>query len=251
MANIWNKQSIITPVQEYQLVYQYTQHRNQVQTIREKQLSVEKPFLKKKQKFSKSSKLMELKHPENQEQRALVQRIIEINHGPSEYTKEQQSINRPTNFGYKILEMRRLIEDNEGIEKRLKSTAPVIQFDKLKQEYKKNKSYLRNITQNSRRIYNCFVTKSSTPLPEQKKKKKKNKKQKNIEGLINLRPLDLQELPSIQVPPQTEKQESKREKKKLNPPINIKDEEIAIKSMTNIDEDKLLAELEKLKLKHH
>lgn len=42
--------------------------------------------------------------------------------------------------------MRRLIEDNEGIEKRLKSTAPVIQFDKLKSEYKKNKSYLRNIT---------------------------------------------------------------------------------------------------------
>jgi hypothetical protein len=59
----------------------------------------------------------------------------------------------------------------QGIEKRIKDAHPVIDFHKIKSEYKQNKKYLKNLSNNSRkpypslsigRIYNCFLVKPAT-----------------------------------------------------------------------------------------
>lgn len=82
-----------------------------------------------------------MQHPEQLENKMLVQKILNINHGSSSYAKEfQDSVApKPSNWGSKILEMRKLIEDNEvldsmnqGIERRIKETSSVISFDKIK-----------------------------------------------------------------------------------------------------------------------
>ncbi|CAD8104590.1 unnamed protein product [Paramecium sonneborni] len=185
MTNIWNKNEIITPMSEYNLLYQYNKHVNQVQNIKEQPMNVEKPFHKKKLKPSTSKKLLEIKHPENTENKILVQKILTINNQPSAYALNDDLPIKPSNLGQKILEMRKLIEDNEGIEKRIKQTSSVINFDKIKQEYKKNKIYLKNLTACSRRIYNCFVPRAQVPV-EVKKKKKVNEKKQQLQDLKRL-----------------------------------------------------------------
>lgn len=46
--------------------------------------------------------------------KALVTRILEINHCPSYYSKlDNSDIPRPSNLGQKIIDMKKLIEDNE------------------------------------------------------------------------------------------------------------------------------------------
>lgn len=74
---------------------------------------MERPFKKKKKKPSTSTKLSEIRHPEKLENKVLVQKILYINHGPSVYSVAEPKPPKPSNLGSKILEMRKLIEDNE------------------------------------------------------------------------------------------------------------------------------------------
>ncbi|CAK70817.1 unnamed protein product (macronuclear) [Paramecium tetraurelia] len=226
MTNIWNKNEIITPISEYNLLYQYNKHVNQVQNIKEQPMNVEKPFHKKKLKSSTSKKLLEIKHPENTENKILVQKILTINNQPSSYALNEDLPIKPSNLGQKILEMRKLIEDNEGIEKRIKQTNSVINFDKIKQEYKKNKLYLKNLTAHSRRIYNCFVPRVQVPVEVKKKKRVTEKKiaQQQPEGETDKKLVQQLEEPNVADVQQ-------------------------MKSKSNLDQDKLIYQLNELKLK--
>ncbi|CAD8090730.1 unnamed protein product [Paramecium primaurelia] len=234
MTNIWNKNEIITPMSEYNLLYQYNKHVNQVQNIKEQPMNVEKPFHKKKLKCSTSKKLLEIKHPENTENKILVQKILTINNQPSSYTLNDDLPIKPSNLGQKILEMRKLIEDNEGIEKRIKQTNSVINFDKIKQEYKKNKLYLKNLTAHSRRIYNCFVPRVQVPV-EVKKKKKVNEKKQQLQDLKRLQQQQPEEEKDKKIVQQVEES-------------NVDDVQ-QMKSKSNLDQDKLIYQLNELKLK--
>ncbi|CAD8067725.1 unnamed protein product [Paramecium sonneborni] len=160
--NIWNKNEIITPVSEYQLMKSYQKHLHQIIKIKATPIQVDQPYMQKKQ-VCNSKKIKE----DTTIKKALVTRILEINHCPSYYGKlDTSDVPRPSNLGQKIIDMKRLIQDNESIERRLRQTSSVISFDKIKKEYKQSKKYLKNITQNSRRIYNCFLPqhfRSETP----------------------------------------------------------------------------------------
>ncbi|KRX07083.1 hypothetical protein PPERSA_05247 [Pseudocohnilembus persalinus] len=167
MVSIWNKITVLNPVQEQHILSGYKNHKLQLQEIQKGR----KPKIDNRLPFEKTQKSQFKSYSKPQRERdlhivneneALKNKIKQIHSRPGEYNKKQidrktLNVAKSLNGVYRVMEKKKVYEENLALANRMKHTSATVDFSQIQRDYEKQQRYAKNITNSSRRIYNCFL----------------------------------------------------------------------------------------------
>ncbi|KAL4504396.1 hypothetical protein ABPG72_009842 [Tetrahymena utriculariae] len=171
VVNLWNFNNIQTADKEAQLKYAYSKHQQQLKQLNSSKkttFDIEAPYQKKKRNVAYSKPSKERQFIIEQENGALIHKMIDVKKKDGEYSKKQliKSIQSSTAPKSLFLPLKQATEkkvnsENIAMTMRLRNANSTINFKTFDKDFAQNIKYKSNITNRSRRIYNCFLLNGS------------------------------------------------------------------------------------------
>ncbi|KAL4456241.1 hypothetical protein ABPG74_014202 [Tetrahymena malaccensis] len=171
VVNLWNFNNIQTADKEAQIKYAYSKHQQQLKQLNSSKkttFDTEAPYQKKKRNVAYSKPNKERQFIIEQENGALIHKMIDVKKKDGEYSKKQliKSIQSSTAPKSLFLPLKQATEkkvnsENIAMNMRLRNANSTINFKTFDKDFSQNIKYKSNITNRSRRIYNCFLLNGS------------------------------------------------------------------------------------------
>ncbi|EAR96347.2 hypothetical protein TTHERM_00189160 (macronuclear) [Tetrahymena thermophila SB210] len=171
VVNLWNFNNVQTADKEAQIKYAYSKHQQQLKQLNSSKkttFDTEAPYQKKKRNVAYSKPNKERQFIIEQENGALIHKMIDVKKKDGEYSKKLliKSIQSSTAPKSLFLPLKQATEkkvnsENIAMTMRLRNANSTINFKTFDKDFAQNIKYKSNITNRSRRIYNCFLLNGS------------------------------------------------------------------------------------------